>query len=84
MNWKDMLNVGTLLGIGFFCLCLLHGLANTIDGLALVLHRFALSVRKLQDARTSTIRTAWLVQDLEDRKTELQGSPDPERYHGRR
>ena len=41
-----------------------HGLANTIDWCAWKLHRAAVSLRRMQDARTKEIVARW-VRELE-------------------
>ena len=57
----QVLTGGLMLGaIAFGALAVLHGLANTLDAVALGLHRAASSLRALQDRRTAAITEEWV------------------------
>ena len=51
----------------FLCSCLLHGLANTLDYLALKIHRAASSLRGMQRRRSNQMEETWI------REIERQG-----------
>lgn len=70
---------GLTLGLlAFACLAVLHGLANTLDALALGLHRAAASLRTLQDRRTATLSQDW-VRTLEGTRIDPSPSQTPKR-----
>jgi hypothetical protein len=53
---------------GFVCL-VGHGYANTVDSLALALHRHAMDSRKRHGRRTATVQELWV------RQLEMDGQP---------
>jgi len=50
--------------LAFYCvLCVIgHGYANTVDSIALVLHRHAEKVKRMHAVRQSQIRDLWLAE----------------------
>lgn len=59
-------------------LAVLHGLANTLDAVALALHRAAASLRDLQDRRTRALTQDW-VRTLEGTRIDPSPSEPPSR-----
>jgi hypothetical protein len=57
----QVLTGGLALGaLAFACLSVLHGLANTLDGCALGLHKAANSLREMQERRTRALSEQWV------------------------
>ncbi len=78
----QVLTGGLALGaLAFACLSVLHGLANTLDGCALGLHKAANSLRLMQERRTRALSEQW-VRTLErggERLADDPGAREPAR-----